>query len=107
MTSSAALERGRTAFAEHRWSDALDALTEADGDGLLEGVDLECFSTAALLLGRDTLGIDLATRAHEAFLALTTRPGRRAPPPGSASTSRAGVTWPEAAAGSPARSGWP
>jgi DNA-binding CsgD family transcriptional regulator/tetratricopeptide (TPR) repeat protein len=69
MTSSAALERGRTAFAEHRWSDALEALTEADGDGPLEGADLERFSTAALLLGRDTFGIDLATRAHEAFLA--------------------------------------
>ena len=68
MTSSAVLDRGRSAFAEHRWSDALAALAEADGEGALEGADLECFSTAALLLGRDTMGIDLAMRAHEAFL---------------------------------------
>ena len=68
MKTSTALDRGRAAFAEHRWIDAFDALTEADGEGLLDAADLERLSTAALLLGRDTVGIDFATRAHEAFL---------------------------------------
>lgn len=68
MNSSAALVHGRTAFAEHRWLDAFEALAEADGRGELEAADVERLSTAALLLGRDTVGIDLATRAHEAFL---------------------------------------
>jgi DNA-binding CsgD family transcriptional regulator/tetratricopeptide (TPR) repeat protein len=68
MTSSALLDRGRAAFAGHRWSDAFDALAEADAEGGLQGRDLERLATAALLLGRDTVGIDLATRAHEKFL---------------------------------------
>ncbi|MDQ0894354.1 helix-turn-helix domain-containing protein [Agromyces ramosus] len=66
--SSEALDRGRAAFAAHQWLDAFAALSEADLDGRLEAADLEQLSTAALLLGRDTEGIDLATRAHEAFL---------------------------------------
>lgn len=67
MTSSAALERGLDAFAEQRWTAAVDALTEADaGDGL-DADDLERLATAALLIGREN-GIDTATRAHEAFL---------------------------------------
>jgi DNA-binding CsgD family transcriptional regulator len=67
MTSSSALERGLDAFAEQRWTDAVDALTEADaGDGL-DADDLERLATAALLIGHET-GIDTATRAHEAFL---------------------------------------
>ncbi|HEU4808371.1 MAG TPA: LuxR C-terminal-related transcriptional regulator [Homoserinimonas sp.] len=69
MTLSADLDRGRTAYAEHRWSDALSALTQADQDGGLPAQDLEHASTAALLTGQETIGIDTATRAHEAFLA--------------------------------------
>jgi DNA-binding CsgD family transcriptional regulator len=68
MTSSADLDRGRTAFAEHRWRDVLSALTLADRDGSLTPHDLEEFSTAALLAGREADGIDTATRAHKAFL---------------------------------------
>lgn len=68
MSSSAVLDRGRAAFAAHQWLDAFGALSEADADGRLEAADLEQLGTAALLLGRDTEGIDLATRAHEAFL---------------------------------------
>lgn len=68
MTSSALLEDGRSAFAEHRWSDAFDALGAADVERALPAPDLERLSTAALLLGRDAAGIDLATRAHEAYL---------------------------------------
>ncbi|MDQ0577644.1 helix-turn-helix transcriptional regulator [Agromyces albus] len=67
MTSSAALERGLDAFAEQRWTDAVDALTEADARDGLDADDLERLATAMLLIGRET-GLDTATRAHEAFL---------------------------------------
>ena len=67
MTSSGVLERGLEAFGEQRWSDAFDALTEADAEVGLDGGGLERLATAAILLGRET-GIDTATRAHEAFL---------------------------------------
>jgi DNA-binding CsgD family transcriptional regulator/tetratricopeptide (TPR) repeat protein len=67
MASSAVLERGLDAFAQQRWSDAFDALTEADADVGLDGDDLARLATAAILLGRET-GIDTATRAHEALL---------------------------------------
>ena len=69
MTSPADLDSARAAFAEHRWSDALSALTDADLEGSLPPDDLERLSTAALLTGQETTGIDLATRAHEGFLA--------------------------------------
>ena len=71
MTSSTALERGLAAFAEHRWGEAFDALTEADAvDVGLAADDLERLATAALMFGRDSVGLDLAIRAHEAFLEL-------------------------------------
>lgn len=68
MTSSAPIDQGRTAYAEHRWRDAYDALTAADLDLGLEAPDLERLATTLLLLGRDSEGIDVATRAHEAFI---------------------------------------
>ena len=68
MTSLPAIDRGRSAFDEHRWRAAFDAFREADRDHALAAADLERMSTAALLLGDEEQGIDLATRAHEAFL---------------------------------------
>ena len=68
MTSLPAIDRGRSAFDEHRWRATFDAFREADLDHALEATDLERMSTAALLLGEEEQGIDLATRAHEAFL---------------------------------------
>ncbi|WP_448808264.1 LuxR C-terminal-related transcriptional regulator [Agromyces bauzanensis] len=70
MTPSETLDRGRAAFAEHRWGEAFDALADADETGALHAADLERMSTAAILLGRDAVGMDLATRAHEAFLGI-------------------------------------
>lgn len=70
MTRTALTDQGRTAFAEHRWHDALAALAAADRDEGLDAADLERLSTTLLLLGRDREGIDVATRAHEAFLEL-------------------------------------
>lgn len=68
MTSSAALDRGLAAYAEHRWGDAFDALTEADADAALVADHLDLLATAALLLGREETGLEVAARAHEAFL---------------------------------------
>lgn len=62
------LDQGRTAFAEHRWSAAYEALRRADHERGLTPADLERLSTATLLLARDDEGIDIATRAHEAHL---------------------------------------
>src|SRR5688572_3662597 len=70
MVLSTALERGLAAFAEHRWGDAFDAMTESDAEVGLAADDLERLSTAALVLGREGVGLDLAMRAHEAFLEL-------------------------------------
>ncbi len=70
MTRSDLLDRGRTAFDEHRWAAAFDALASAGDVGALEAADLERCATAALLLGRADAGIDLATRAHEAYLGI-------------------------------------
>jgi DNA-binding CsgD family transcriptional regulator len=69
MSSSVALERGRTAFGAHRWAEAFEALREADRVEPLPAQDLERLSTSALLTGQETVGIDMATRAHEEFLA--------------------------------------
>jgi len=70
MTPSGLLEDGRSAFAEHRWGDAFQALTDADAHHPLGPADLECLATAALLLGQSGAGIDLGIRAHEAFLGI-------------------------------------
>jgi DNA-binding CsgD family transcriptional regulator len=69
MTASTALERGRTAYAMHRWADAVDGFTDAEPPESLTAGDLEQLATAALLLGRHERGIDALTRAHESFLA--------------------------------------
>ncbi|WP_104163621.1 helix-turn-helix transcriptional regulator [Cryobacterium sp. N22] len=68
MTSSVALDRGRMAYAAHRYGDAFSALTDADQQGGLPAQYLEWFGTAAVLIGKPTDGIDTLTRAHEEFL---------------------------------------
>jgi DNA-binding CsgD family transcriptional regulator/tetratricopeptide (TPR) repeat protein len=75
MTRSTVLDRGRAAFDDHRWGAAFAAFTEADRDDVLEPPDLERLATVSLLLGREDEGIDLVTRAHEAFLAIEDRAG--------------------------------
>ncbi|GAA1808045.1 LuxR C-terminal-related transcriptional regulator [Agromyces neolithicus] len=69
MTSPDVVERGLEAYAQQRWREAFDALTEADADAETElPADLiSRLATAAILVG-DPSGIDTATRAHEAFL---------------------------------------
>lgn len=67
MSSPTSADLARTAYAERRWSDALEAFTGADQSSL-SAADLESWSTAAFLIGRETVGIDSLTRAHEEFL---------------------------------------
>ncbi|MGR0219799.1 LuxR C-terminal-related transcriptional regulator [Agromyces sp. ZXT2-6] len=78
MAASTSLEQARTAYAERRWSDALDAFERAfDGPGSLSGDDLDRFATVAGLVGLDDRAIELCTLAHEAHLAVE-RPDRAA-----------------------------
>ena len=75
MTRSDVLDRGRAAFDEHRWTCGVRGVHRGRPDDALEAADLERLSTVALLLGREDEGIDLATRAHEAFLGIEDRAG--------------------------------
>ena len=69
MTTPTALDRGRTAYREHRFADAAAGLDEADREHAVAASDLEHLAMAAILLGRFEEGIDALTRAHEAYLA--------------------------------------
>jgi DNA-binding CsgD family transcriptional regulator/tetratricopeptide (TPR) repeat protein len=69
MDASTALDRGRTAYSEHRFTDAIDGLDAADRATATTAVDLERLATAALLVGRFEESVEWRTRAHEAFLA--------------------------------------
>src|SRR4029453_17010736 len=65
-----ALDLGRSAFAEHRWSDAYECFARAEAEGGLPPQDLEVMASVALLLGHDVVSVDLLTRAHEEFLVI-------------------------------------
>jgi DNA-binding NarL/FixJ family response regulator len=66
--SSAALERGRAAFASRHWSEAFGQLVEADEMQVLGADDLALASDAAFLLGRDPDVVAFGTRAFRAHL---------------------------------------
>lgn len=68
--SVTALDMGRSAFSERRWSDALDCLARADSEGGLPARDMELVASVAMLLGHDDDGVKYLTRAHEEFLTL-------------------------------------
>jgi len=63
-----ALERGRTAARQQSWSVAFSQLAAADQEAPLEPEDLEMFSTAAQLTGRESENIEILSRAHHRFL---------------------------------------
>lgn len=69
MDASAALDRARTAYREHRFADAVAGIAEAARGQDVEAADLEHLAVAAILIGRPDEGIDALTRAHEAYLA--------------------------------------
>ena len=69
MDAPTALERGRTAYREHRWSDAIAGFDAADRASAATALDLAQLAIAATLVGRFEDCVDWLTRAHEAFLA--------------------------------------
>ena len=73
MTSSGALELGRTAAVERRWADAYERLIRADAEAEssqepLPAADLELLATVTTLCGRGPEAVEILTRAHEAYL---------------------------------------
>ena len=81
-----ALDQGRSAYSEHRWSEALECLARADAEGGLPAEDLETLASVAMLLGKDSQGEEYLTRAHDDFLAMGMYRGPRDAPPGWSST---------------------
>jgi DNA-binding CsgD family transcriptional regulator len=67
-TATDALNRGRVALGRRAWRDAFEHLSAADRETPLGAEDLERFATAASLIGRDDVSIDIWARAHQAFL---------------------------------------
>ncbi|RZS68535.1 regulatory LuxR family protein [Agromyces ramosus] len=69
MTSSSALDAGRAAAAERRWSDAHELLARVDATDGLAASDLEVLATVALLRGEPAASVDALSRAYEGHLA--------------------------------------
>ena len=70
MSTSSAVDRGRTAYAARRWHDAFEELTQAEQDSGLSADDLQRLGTVALLMGRFEAGVGYLARAHEEYLLL-------------------------------------
>ena len=68
MTAETGIDEGRSAFREHRWTDAFENFREADQRGGLPAPDLDRLAIAEILLGNTTAGLDTLTRAHEEYL---------------------------------------
>ncbi|OAE03643.1 helix-turn-helix transcriptional regulator [Arthrobacter sp. OY3WO11] len=62
------MDQGRSAFREHRWTDAFQNFRDADQRGGLPAADLERLATAEILTGNTDAGLDTLTRAHEEYL---------------------------------------
>jgi len=70
MVASTNLEQARTAYAERRWSDAVDRFERVDGGpAAMSGDDLDRYAMACDLVGRGERAIEVGTLAHEAHLA--------------------------------------
>lgn len=63
-----ALEQGRESFRKQEWGAAFSQLSAVDGDKPLELEDLSLLAQAALLTGRETEGVELLTRLHQACM---------------------------------------
>lgn len=68
MTAETGIDQGRSAFREHRWTDAFESFRDADQRGGLPAPDLDRLAIAEILLGNTTAGLDTLTRAHEEYL---------------------------------------
>jgi class 3 adenylate cyclase len=71
MSSAAvgSLESGRDAIKRHAWTEALEALAAADGEGGLSPEDLELMGEAAWWAGKPDEAIDPLERAFAAYVA--------------------------------------
>jgi DNA-binding NarL/FixJ family response regulator len=67
-TAAAALERGRSAYADRVWTNAYESLATADASAALAPDDLELLATAAYMLGRDDEWVATHERVHRAHL---------------------------------------
>ncbi len=63
------LIRGREAYAERRWPDAIGQYTEAEQTEGLPAKDLEQLATSVILTGRASEGVEILARAHLKYLA--------------------------------------
>jgi len=63
------LARARQAVQQKAWSTAFSEFVEADRQAALEPEDLELFSTAGHLIGKDAESGEALARAHQGFLA--------------------------------------
>jgi DNA-binding CsgD family transcriptional regulator len=75
VTAETGLDQGRSAFREHRWTDAFENFRDADQRGGLPAADLERLATAEILTGNAATGLESLTRAHEEYLVMGDIPG--------------------------------
>lgn len=68
VDASAELSRGRESYAKRAWTEAYEALSAADAEGILAAGDLESLARAAYMLGRDEENLRFLERAHQAHL---------------------------------------
>ncbi|HEY9357933.1 MAG TPA: response regulator transcription factor [Arthrobacter sp.] len=68
MTAETGIDQGRSAFREHRWTDAFENFRDADLRGGLPAPDLDRLAVTEILTGNITAGLDTLTRAHEEYL---------------------------------------
>jgi class 3 adenylate cyclase len=68
-TAVVAAERARVAFAERRWSEAIELLREADAGGALTAADLDAYGESAWWMGRLGEAIEVRERAFAAHKA--------------------------------------
>src|SRR4030081_169573 len=66
---SGALEDGREAFGQRRWSEARSLLEAAEARSPLSPADYESLANARFLLSPDTAGLEVWEEAHYALLA--------------------------------------
>jgi DNA-binding CsgD family transcriptional regulator len=70
VSAEAGIDQGRSAFQEHRWTEAYENFRDADHRGGLPAADLERLATAEILTGESTTGLETLTRAHEEYLVM-------------------------------------
>lgn len=68
MSDRHAIEQGRRAFTDRKWSEAHRSLVAADATGTIDSEDLERLAVSAFLTGQDATAEDAWARAHWSHL---------------------------------------